>query len=78
MPLDEFLRDDGIGAGRFVGHWHATLLSSPEALNHATGNNSNIAVPALVKAKQQTLMGASVQSPSHELGVTLTINRRVE
>ena len=66
MPLDEFLRDDGIGAGRFVGHWHATLLSSPEALNHATGNNSNIAAPALVKGIDAN--GASVQSLSHELG----------
>ena len=76
--LSERQRDDGIDMRRFVGPLHATLLSSPEALNHATGNNSNIAVPVLVKAKQQTLMGASVQSPSHELGVTLTINRRVE
>jgi transcription elongation factor len=50
----EFRRDDWIGAGRFVGHWHGTLLSSPEALNHATGNNSNIAVQDW--SKQQTLM----------------------
>jgi hypothetical protein len=74
MPLDNFRRDDGIGAGRFVGHWHATLLSSPEALNHATGNNSNIPVPALAKGIDAN--GASVQSLSHELGITLTINRR--
>jgi hypothetical protein len=58
VPLDEFRRDDGIGAGRFVGHCHATLLSSPEALNDATGNNSNIAVTALVKATDAN--GASV------------------
>ena len=74
VPLDEFGRNNWIGGWRFVGHWHATLLSSPEALNHATGNNSNIAVLALVKAIDAN--GASVQSLSHELGVTLTINRR--
>ena len=74
MPLDEFRRDEGIGAVHFVGHWHATLLSSPEALNHATGNNSNIAVPASVKGIDAD--GASVQSLSHELGITSTINRR--
>ena len=33
MPLDEFRRDDGIGAGRFVGHWRLTLMNSPGALN---------------------------------------------